>query len=113
MKLLVPKFWFAHAPHSRLAAGFKRLQSGTRFPLRGSPAGKKLVSFHDRVVLVARRTTGLSSYSPPPPGPFATNCVYLPRLTFTAVLPVPNTSYTKLIRGVMVFKPNPSDAGNA
>src|SRR5262245_41364141 len=54
----VPNAWLAMAPHSALAALLNRSQSGTKFPRRGSPSGKK-VSFHVRVVEVTRAEAGL------------------------------------------------------
>jgi hypothetical protein len=46
---VLPKLGFAIAPHSPFAARLSRSQSGTKF---------RLASFHDRVVLTTRRSTG-------------------------------------------------------
>src|SRR5216117_2781059 len=97
MSWLEPNSRVSICPHSPLRSGFVRLQSGTRF---------WLVSPHERLVDGGKMP-------PPPPGirsaGFAVYarlltlapCRYFPRLTFSAVLPVPNTSYAAPIRGVM------------
>src|SRR5947199_10633152 len=83
------------------ASGLVRLQSGMKLPLR---------AVHERLV-------GGGKMPPPPPGirtaGFAVYarlltlapCRYLPRLTLSAVLPVPNTSNAAAMRGVMSLYP--------
>src|SRR5688572_27089396 len=86
----VPKLALENTPHSPLATGSSRLQSGTKLPL---------VSFQTRLVVesVASDATGLgASVSPVSPMPSR----YLLSDTFTAVLPLPVTSQTKLLLGV-------------
>src|SRR5215510_3124213 len=72
----VPKAGLLEARHSPFAAGFEKSHCGTKSPL----------SFHVRVAVVAARAIGLSGV---PPVAAAT---YLPRLTLSAVLPLPKTS---------------------
>src|SRR5438093_5274643 len=73
--LIPPKFGSAIAPHSPLASGLIRSQSGEKL---------RLVSFHDRVVDVESRPAGVS---PTMMGArIAVSGMYLPRLTCSAVL---------------------------
>src|SRR5262249_62309774 len=80
------------------ANGFVRLQSGVKLPL---------LSVHVRI------TFGLPNAAALPPGmrsdgfalgtrlPTLAPCRYLPRLSFSDVLPLPKTSYAAPMRGVM------------
>src|SRR5215218_6364456 len=84
------------------ASGFDRSQSGMKL---------LLVSVQLRV------TEGLAKPAAAPPGtrndgfalgnrlPTLAPCRYLPRFTFTAVLPLPNRSYAAPIRGVRSLYP--------
>jgi hypothetical protein len=95
-----PKFVLATPRHSPLGARFVRSQSATKSPSE---------SVHVRVVLLTCVLTGFGScamlFKPWP-------ARYLFTLTFTAVRPVPNTSYTAPIRGVMSFQFRLSCSGN-
>src|SRR5579872_2470777 len=95
-----PKFELESAPQMSppvtvCAAGFVRSQSGTKLPLR---------SVHARVaVCVTPPVAG--------PDPAASASTYLLMLTFTAVLPLPNKSYTLESFGVMSFQSSSDVAG--
>src|SRR5438046_1569105 len=91
----VPKFAFAMAPHSPLAAGLVMTQSGTKF---------LLASAHERVVVTTIRLTGLR----PAAMPVAESpCTYLLRVAFSAVFPLPKRSYAAPRRGVRSFNDAP------
>src|SRR5580704_16688504 len=92
--LVCPKFRLEIGPHSPLASGLRRLQSGTKFPLRGSPTGKKL-SFQTRLTWFTDAFTGLASEAIP----VVRDSTYRPTLAFTAVLPFPNKSHAAPNRG--------------
>src|SRR5713226_4188718 len=85
LTLIWPNDRSDHGPHSPLVAGFRRSQSGTKFPRRGSPTGNVL-SFHDRVVLADWFDEGISTATP------VLRTGYRPSATLSAVLPVPNRS---------------------
>ena len=53
-----PQFRLVHAPHSPLVAGFRKSQSATKLPRRGSPTGY-VVSLQLRLVVVTSVTAGL------------------------------------------------------
>ena len=71
-----------YAEHSPLAAGLSWSQSGLKLPRRGSPTGY-IKSFQFRVVVVLT-PAGLPTVK--------SVSMYLPRLAFTAVFPLPNRS---------------------
>src|SRR5262245_27371203 len=96
-----PKFWLAIAPHSPLAPGSVRLQSGTK---------SRLPSVHARVVMLTRRLIGLWGRPNSPVLPWP--ATYLLRLTFIAVLPLPNTSTARPIFGVRSCHDTPGVAGS-
>src|SRR5687768_14715308 len=77
----VPKAAFAIAPHSPLAVGLRRLQSGAKL---------RLASAQDRVVAVTSVLSGLGSTASGEPA--ASFCRYRFRLTLIAVFPLPKTS---------------------
>src|SRR5262245_52425743 len=88
----VPKAGLLLAPHTSppvaarfCAFGFFRSQSGMKL---------LLLSVHARAVVVAARRIGLSGVLP------VGADTYLPRLTLSAVLPLPNTSYVAAYRPV-------------
>src|SRR5215467_12675864 len=89
----LPKFVSDTFPHSPFACTLVRSQSGITL---------WFASVHDRVTVLARRFTGAieSPYCPCTPSAFT----YLFRLARTAVLPLPNTSYTPPNRGTMSLK---------
>src|ERR1043166_2617212 len=75
-----PQLRADHGPHSPLSAGFRKLQSATRFPLG---------SDHERLIDVTSVDPGLLMvYASPVHAP----CRYCPTLTLTAVLPLPKRS---------------------
>src|SRR5437868_6821819 len=84
-----PQLRADHAPHSPLAAGLRKLHSATRLPLG---------SDHERLIEVTSDEPGLlMMYASPVHAP----CRYSPTLTFSAVFPLPKTSYVAPMRGVM------------
>src|SRR4051812_47826436 len=95
---LEPNSTLLMPPHSPLAAGLVSTQSGVKL---------LFASAHVRVTL------GLPNAAAAPPGmrsdglaldarlPTLAPWRYLPALAFSAVLPVPNTSYAAPTRGVM------------
>src|SRR5258705_2542610 len=85
----LPNAGFAIAPHSPLASGLTRLQSGTKL---------RFASAHERVVLVTSVLSGLGSAASGEPA--ASFCRYLFRLTFTAVFPFPVGSTLRPRRGL-------------
>src|SRR5256885_12110760 len=82
-----PQFKFDHEPHSWLAAGLRKSHCAIL---------SRLGSVHDRVMLETSVVAGfLIVYASPEKTP----CRYLPKLALTAVLPLPNRSYTTPPRG--------------
>src|SRR6185503_11243080 len=74
-------------PHSPLAAGSTRSQSGTKLAL---------VSAHVRLALFTCWFAGCQSCARLAP----TSVTYRPSVAFTAVLPLPNRSYAAPSRGL-------------
>src|SRR5437867_2651637 len=95
-------------PHSAFAAGLKRAQTGAK--LRFAP-------FHDRVAVVTRRADGVIAVVNVPPAAvlFGNDCTatYLLRLTLSAVLPLPKTSYANPVLGSRSCHLTPSAAASA
>src|ERR1043166_300270 len=87
----LPKLMLLSWPHSPLANGFKRSQSGIRL---------WLASFQPRDAFVTKLVPLAARIPRPSMAGFAlmnmdwfvADVRYLPRFTFTAVLPLPNTS---------------------
>src|ERR1700755_1160887 len=103
MRLLDPKAGLLTTPHSPFGSGFVRSHSGAKF----APLGV-------RVVVHERFTDGLlnpnvrlapgiriDGFAPEARLPTLAPCRYLPALTLSAVLPLPNRSYAAPTRGVM------------
>src|SRR5579862_9628608 len=86
-----PKLVAESAPHSPLAAGFDRLQSGVKFPF---------VSAQVRVALCTDVLTGLFRLAKP----VASASRYRLTLALRAVLPVPNRSHDPPILGERSFQ---------
>src|ERR1700719_771035 len=86
-----PKLAAESAPHSPLAAGLERLQSGVKFPF---------VSPQVRVALFTDVFTGLFRLAKP----VASASTYRLTLALTAVFPVPNRSQDPPILGERSFQ---------
>src|SRR5262245_39191933 len=95
LKTFRPKLRLENAPHSPLASGFTRSQSGVKL---------RFASFHARVTEPVMRMSGLRR-SPSRPISFAVG--YLPSVNLTAVLPSPLMSYDPAMRGVSSFNLGP------
>src|SRR4051812_29077013 len=86
-----PKFVGLRAPHSPLATGLARSQSGTK---------SRLMSPHVRVAVFTDVFTGLFRLA----NPVASAATYRLMLALTAVLPFPNRSHEPPIRGERSFQ---------
>src|SRR5262250_3746869 len=95
---MLPKSGDVHAPHSPLAAPLVRSHCGTKSP--GMPPGTAVASFHGRCVCVRTVVAGLLASAR-----LIEFCMTLRlALPLIAVLPVPNTSYAKEMRGSTSFQ---------
>src|SRR5262245_57387230 len=86
-----PNAGFSMAPHSALAVGSARLQSGLKL---------RLLSVHVRAVLVEIAEIGLFARAVT----LGSQVTYRPTVPFTAVLPLPNRSYAAPSRGSTSFQ---------
>src|SRR5262249_7543779 len=99
VRLEVPNAKLLITPHSPLACGFFRSQSGMKLPLPITPVAgltTPTASTHGRLVFVAIAFDGDSVVNQPPPRPI--RCP--PEEAFSAVLPFATTSYATPTRGV-------------